>query len=131
MIGNEIGQYAQKRCLPRTRSATDKQRLSAANLLGEEVGEWARQRTASDEVIDCVVAAGELSNNECWRESDDRRNNGGQAAPIRELRMEYGVVFVELLAELIGNDFQAGSEFAGGEGDSLFAANDAVAFAPP
>jgi hypothetical protein len=77
------------------------------------------------------VAAAELSNNECRSEPDNRRNDGGKAASIRELRMEYRVVFVEFLAELIGNDFEAGSEFAGGEGDSRFAANDAVAFVPP
>ena len=77
------------------------------------------------------MAAGELSNNECRSEPDDRRNDGRKSAPIRELRMEYRVVFVELLAELIGNDFEAGSEFAGSEGDRLFAANDAVAFVPP
>jgi hypothetical protein len=77
------------------------------------------------------VAAGELSDNECWSQPDNRRNDGRKAASIRELRMEYGVVFVELLAELVGNDFEAGSEFAGSEGDSRFAANDAVAFVPP
>ena len=31
--------------------------------------------------------------------------------------MEYRVVFVEPFAELVGNDFEAGSEFAGGEGN--------------
>ena len=131
MIRNEIGQYPQKRGLTRTRSAADKQRLSAANLLGQEVCKRARQRTASNEVIDCVMAAGELSNDECWREPNNRRNHRRQAAPIRELRMEYRVVFVEPFAELVGDDFEAGSEFAGGEGNRLFAVNDPVAFVPP
>jgi hypothetical protein len=45
--------------------------------------------------------------------------------------VEYRVVFVESFAELVGDDFEAGSEFAGGEGNRLFAVNDAVAFVPP
>src|ERR1019366_5369604 len=131
LFWNEVRQYPQKRRLAGAGSAADKQRLSAADLFGQEVCKRARQRTASNEVIDCVVAAGELSNNECWRKPNNRRNHRRQAAPIRELRMEYRVVFVEPFAELVGNDFEAGSEFAGGEGNGLFAAHDPVAFVPP
>jgi len=38
--------------------------------------------------------------------------------------MEYRVVFVKTFAELVGDHFEAGSEFAGGEGDTVFSAND-------
>jgi hypothetical protein len=124
MIRNEISEYPQKRRLTRTRSTADQQRLSAANLLGQEVHKRARQRTARNEVIDCVMATGELSNDECWRKANNRRNHRRQAAPIRELRMEYRVVFVESFAELVGDDFEAGSEFAGVEGNSLFAVKE-------
>jgi len=77
------------------------------------------------------MATGKFSDDECRRKPNNRRNYRRQAAPIWELRVQYRVVFVELFAELIGNDFETGSKFAGSEGDSLFAANDAVAFVPP
>ncbi|SPE45174.1 hypothetical protein SBA7_690010 [Candidatus Sulfotelmatobacter sp. SbA7] len=32
---------------------------------------------------------------------------------------------------MVGNDFEAGSEFAGGEGNGPFAVNDSIAFVPP
>ena len=47
------------------------------------------------------MAAGELPNGECGRRPHDRRNDRRQAASIRELSMENGVVFIELLAELL------------------------------
>ena len=78
LFRNEVSQYPQKRGLSGTRSATDKQRLSAANLLGQEVRKRARQRAASNEVIDCVMAAGEFSDDECRRRPNNRRNDRRQ-----------------------------------------------------
>src|SRR5208282_3460687 len=121
MIRNEISQYPQKRRFTRTRSTADKQRFASADLFGQQVRKRMCQRAASNQVIDCVMATGELSNDECWRKANNRWNHCRQAAPIRELRMEYRVVFVEALAELVSNDFEACSEFAGVEGNSLFA----------
>ena len=42
--------------------------------------------------------------------ANDRGNHRCQAAPIGELRIEQRVVFVELLAEPVGNDFEAGAQ---------------------
>ena len=68
------------------------------------------------------MAAGELPNGECGSGPHDRRNDRCQAAPVRELRVEHGVVFVELFAELVGDDFEAGAQPAGVEGNGRFAA---------
>lgn len=131
LFWNEIGQYPEQCGLSCAGSATDKQRLPVTDLFCQRVGEWPGQSAASNQIIDRVVAARELSNHERRSESDNRRNDGGQAAPIRELRVQYWIVFVEPFAELIGDDFEAGSEFARREGDRFFAANSAVAFVPP
>ena len=64
------------------------------------------------------MAAGELPDDQCRSGPNNRRNDRRQAAPIRELRMEERVVFVELLAELVGDDFEAGAQFAGVEGNA-------------
>ena len=103
----------------------------AANLCGQKISERLRQRAASDEVIDRVMAAGKLPNDECGRRPHDRRNDRRQAAPVRELRVEDGVVFVQLFAELVGDDFEAGAEPAGVEGNGLFPAHDPVPLVPP
>ncbi len=131
LLRNEVGQYPQKRGLAGPRSATDEQRLSAANLLRQEVRKWPRQRAASDQVIDRVMAAGELPYGECRGRAHDRRNHRRQAASVRELRVQQGVVLVELLAELIGDHFEAGAELAGVEGNGRFLAHDPVALVPP
>ena len=68
------------------------------------------QCAASDQVIDCEMAAGELADCQRRSGSHNRRNHRRQAASVRELRMQQRVVFVELFAELIGNDFEAGAQ---------------------
>src|SRR6202140_1147921 len=45
--------------------------------------------------------------------------------------MESGVVLVEPFAELVGDDFEAGSELAGVEGNGWFLAQFSFAFARP
>ena len=75
------------------------------------------ERAASDQVVDRVMAAGELANGERRRGAHDRRNDRRQAASVRELRVEQWVVLVELFAELIGDHFEAGAQSAGVEGD--------------
>ena len=87
-------------------SATDKDGLAARNLLGKKLRKRARQRPASDQVIDGEMAAGELANDHRRRVANDRRNHRCKAAPIRELRVEQRVVFVEFLAQFVGNDFE-------------------------
>ncbi len=77
------------------------------------------------------MAAGKLPNHKCGRRPHDRRNDRCEAAPVRELRVQYGVVFVQMFAELVGNDFEAGAEPAGVEANSLFPAHDPVPFVPP
>ena len=77
------------------------------------------------------MVAGKLPNDECGRRPHDRRNDRCQAAPVRELRVQYGVVFVQMFAELVGDDFEAGAEPAGVEANSLFPAHDPVPFVPP
>ena len=78
-----------------------------------------RQRAASDKVIDGVMAAGKLPDRKCGRRPHDRRNDRRQAASVRELRVQDGVVFVELFAKLVGDHFEAGAELAGVEGNVL------------
>lgn len=72
------------------------------------------------------MAARELPNGQGGRRPHDRRNDRCQAAPVRELRVQDGVVFVQLLPELIGYHFEAGAQLAGVERNALFAAHDAV-----
>ena len=87
-------------------SAADKDGLAARNLRGQELRKRARQRPASDQVFDGEMAAGEFANHHCRRWPNDRGNHRCKAAPIGELRIEQRVVFVELLAELVGNHFE-------------------------
>ena len=112
-------------------SAADEQCLSAANLCRQEIGKRSRERAASDQVIDRVMAAGELPNRQSGSRPHDRRNDRRQAAPVRELRVQHGIVFVQLFPELIGNHFEAGAQPAGVEGNAIFAAHDAVTLIPP
>ena len=77
------------------------------------------------------MAAGKLPNGERGRRPHDRRNDRRQAAPVRELRVQDGVVFVQMFAELVGDDFEAGAEPAGVEGNRRFPTNDPIPFVPP
>src|SRR5580658_4248088 len=77
------------------------------------------------------MAAGKLPDGEGRGWAHNRRNDRRQAASVRELRMEDRVIFVEPFAELIGNDFEAGAQPTGVEGDGRFAAEYPVAFVPP
>ena len=131
LVGNKVGQYPQKRGFAGTRSAADKQRLSAANLLCQEVCKRPRQRAASDQVIDGVMAAGEFPDGQRRRAAHDRRDDRRQPAPIRKLCVQEWVVLIELLAELIGDDFEAGSKLAGVERNVLLLVHDPVALVPP
>src|SRR5437879_5616804 len=63
--------------------------------------------------------------------SHNGRNDRCKAAPIRELRVQHGVVFVEFLTKLIGNHFESGAELAGVERNSSFPVHDPVTFGPP
>lgn len=45
--------------------------------------------------------------------------------------MEQRIVLVELFAELVGDDFEAGTQPAGVEGDGRFAEYDPVTLIPP
>src|SRR5208337_3235761 len=130
-FGNRVGEYPQECGLTRAGAAADKQRLPAANLLGQKVRKWARQRPASDQIFDRVTAAGELAYDHRRIGTHDRRNHSRKAASVRELRVQERVVFVEPFAELICDDFEAGAKPAGVEGNRRFAVDDPVAFVPP
>ena len=80
--------------------------LAALDLGGQELRKRARKRPASDQVFDREMAAGELADNHCWSGPHDRGNYRCQAAPIGKLGIEQRVVFVELLAESVGNYFE-------------------------
>ena len=99
--------------------------------VGKELRKRPRERAASDQVIDGVMAAGELANGERRSRAHDRRNDRRQAASVRELRVKDGIVFVQLFAELIGNHFEAGAQPAGVEGNRRLPADDPVALVPP
>ena len=58
LLRNRLSKNVEKRCLPGTGSAADKQRLAVRNLLAQIVRERRRKRAASDEVIDGITA--------CW-----------------------------------------------------------------
>ena len=131
LLGDRVRQNAENSGLSGRGSAADEHGLSVANLLGQKLCERLRQRAASNKVIDRVMAAGKLPNHERGRRPHDRRNDRRQAAPVRELRVQDGIVFVQMFAELVGNDFEAGAEPAGVEGYGLFPVHDSVALVPP
>ena len=91
-------------------SAADKDGLAALDLGGQELRKRARKRSASDQVFDREMAAGELADDHRGSGPDDRGNHRCQAAPIGKLRIEQRVVFVELLAEPVGNHFETGAQ---------------------
>src|SRR6185312_17073628 len=59
---NRIRKDAEQGRFPCTRSATNEERLPGRNLSRQEIGQRSRQRTASDQVFDGVMAARELPN---------------------------------------------------------------------
>jgi len=66
------------------------------------------------------MAAGEFPDDERRCTAYDRRNDCRQATPVRELCVQEWVVLVELLTELISNNFEAGLKLAGLEGNGIF-----------
>ena len=56
LLRNRLGQDVEKSRLPAPGSTADKQGLSVANLLAQEVRESPGQRAASDQVIDGIIA---------------------------------------------------------------------------
>src|SRR5208282_6491473 len=113
------------------RSAADQQRFAAANLLRQEVRNRLRQCAASDQIIDRVIAADEFPYCNCRSRTNERRNPRRNAASVRKLRMESRVVLVKPFAELVGDDFEAGAEFTGVEGNGWFLAQSSFALARP
>src|SRR5580692_9033075 len=112
-LWDRVRQNAEDSRLSGRGSAADKHGLSVANLFGKKIRERLRQRAASDKVIDRVMAAGKLPNDECGRRPHDRRNDCRETASIWELGVQDGVVFVQVFAELVGDNFEAGAELAG------------------
>src|SRR5271166_1485815 len=78
-----------------------------------------------------VIAAGEFPYCNCRGGTHERRNPRRNPASVRKLRMESRVVFVEPFAELVGDDFEAGAELAGVEGNGRFLAQSSFALARP
>jgi len=74
----------------------NKNGLAARNLRGQKLRKRARQHPASDQIID-----GEVADHHRRRGPDDRRNHRCEAAPVRELRIEQRVVFIEFLPSLL------------------------------
>src|SRR5487761_1175472 len=130
LFRDRICQYSQERGLSRACSATDEQRFPTANLFLQKVGDRSRERAASDQVIDRVMAAGEFPYGERGSRAHDRRNDRRQAASVRKLRVQNRVVFVKPFAELVGNDFEAGAQSAGVERDGCFPLHDSITFVP-
>src|SRR5258708_33177299 len=60
LFGNEVSQYPQERGLAGPGSTADKQSLSAANLLCQQIRKRARQGAAIYKVIDGVMPTGDL-----------------------------------------------------------------------
>src|ERR1700674_1181792 len=79
VVRNEVCQYTQECGLAGPRPTADEQSLSAADLFPQEVGKWPCQRATSDQVIDRVMPAGELSDGQSRGRADDRRNHRRQA----------------------------------------------------
>ena len=63
---------------------------------------------ASDQIINCVMAAGEFPDDERRCTAHNRRDDCRQPTPVRELCVQEWVVLVELLTQLISNNFEAG-----------------------
>ena len=77
------------------------------------------------------MTAGELADNERRSRPHHGRNDCRKAASIRKLGVQQRVVFVEFLAKIVGDHFEAGAQLAGVEGDGFFAVNNPVALVPP
>src|SRR5579872_2341227 len=101
VFGNGCGKGPQNCGLSCGGSATDEERLSAANLGGKKLRKRSRKRAASDKVIDRVMPAGELAKCKCRSRTYNRRNDRRQTTSVRELRVQEWVVFIEAFAELI------------------------------
>jgi hypothetical protein len=104
----------------------NKNGLAARNLRGQKLRKRARQHPASDQIID-----GEVADHHRRRGPDDRRNHRCEAAPVRELRIEQRVVFIEFLAELVGNHFETRAQPRRVELDGRLVPENLVAFVPP
>ena len=131
MLRDRLAQYVEQSCFTGSCSAADEQRLSAPNLFGKELSEWPRERAARDEVFDRILAAGKLADNQRWGRTCHWRDDRRKAAAVRELRIEDGIVLVQLFAKPIGNHFEAGAQLAGVEGNTFIPLHDSIPFIPP
>src|SRR5713226_9713000 len=93
-IRNEVCQYPQECGLARAGSTTDEQGFSAADLFPQEVRKWPRQCATSDQVIDRVMPASELSDGQSRGRAHYRWNRRRHAASVWELRVQQGIVLV-------------------------------------
>jgi len=131
VVGDRLSKNVEQGCLAGPGSTTDKDGLAALNLSGQELRKRARERPASDQVFNCEMAAGELADDHGGSGANDWGNYGCQAASIGELRVEERVIFVELLAELIGDYFKARAQSRRVELNARVVAQNAIAFIPP
>src|ERR1039457_7374407 len=77
------------------------------------------------------MTAGELADDHRWGIAHDRGNDGGKAAPIRELRIQQWIVFVEFLPESVRYYFKARAQARCIELDARVAAQNPVPPEPP
>src|SRR5882757_4016071 len=88
VVGDGIGEDAQKRGLAGSRSAADEQCLATADLFCKKLCKWPRQRAASNQVIDGVMAAGKFSDRKRGSRPHNRRNDCCEATSIWKLSIE-------------------------------------------
>jgi len=77
------------------------------------------------------MAAVELSDRQRRSGAYGWRNRRCKAAPIRETRAQQRVVCIELLAQAVGDDFEARAQPAGVVGNGGFLAQSSIGLAEP
>src|SRR5579885_558171 len=105
MFGNCVRKYPQESGLSSSCPPTNEQCLPATNLVRQEVCNWLRQCSASNQIINRVMAARKFPYRNCRCGTHDRRNPCRQTASIWKLRLQSWIVLVKPFAQLIGNHF--------------------------
>src|ERR1035437_8884077 len=131
MLRDSLTEYIEQRRLSGSSTAADEKGLAAANLFGKELRERPRKRAARDEVFDSEFAARKLADNQRRRGPRHRRDDGRKAAAVRELRVEDWIILVQLFPEPVSDNFEAGAQLAGVEGNAFIPVHDAIPLVPP
>src|SRR5262249_40427464 len=100
---DKSGKKAGKRSLARPCAARDKQVLSFEDVVFETIRKLLVERSGSDQILHGEAAGIELANGQSDAAKTAGRNYGGNAAAVRQARVEDGFCFGDIVSQASSN----------------------------